>query len=204
MNGKTYGDHVRAELRQRRADAIEREPDPALSARLLRGRLEGARSGKHQSGPAPYGYERDRGRFLVVCEREAELVRFMFRVYPKVRSLRRLAEMLAKWRTRQGKRWSRAGIAWILGNETYLGKVHFGPVRVAEGTHDALVSPIVFNVVQALRRKLDKHRARAARPRGRGKDGAVRSDPGGLDGGRGAEAEAGSLGALDGASDHAR
>lgn len=136
-----------------------------IAERLLRGREAGARAGKHQSGPAPYGYRRDYARrcnegvLLVPDEHEAEVVRMIFREYLRLRSMKRLIKLLDEQglRTRRGKRWSRAGVSWILKNDTYVGRVHFGKIR-ARGKHDSIVPPIVFNKVQKLIRHNNKRK----------------------------------------------
>jgi site-specific DNA recombinase len=136
-----------------------------LAERLLRGREAGARAGKHQSGPAPYGYRRDYGSrgqdgvLLKVDEAECEIVRYIFREYLRVRSMKRLIELLEErhCKTRRGKCWSRAGVSWILKNDTYVGRVHFGSIRT-RGRHTPIVSPIIFNKVQKLIRQNDKRK----------------------------------------------
>lgn len=131
----------------------------AIALRLLRGREAGARAGRVQSGPCPFGYRRDYSRrnkrvgapILVVHEPEAEIVRLIFREYLRLRSMKKLIKLLEDLGhgSRRGKRWSRAGIAWILKNDTYRGRVHFGAIRT-RGEHEAIVAPIVFNKAQAL------------------------------------------------------
>lgn len=134
-----------------------------VAERLLRGREAGARAGKHQSGPAPYGYRRDYtkrcsdGVKLVPDEVESEVVQMIFREYLRLRSMKRLIKLLDEQglRTRRNKRWSRAGVSWILKNDTYIGRVHFGDIRV-KGQHDSIVAPITFNKVQQLIRVNNK------------------------------------------------
>ena len=136
-----------------------------IAERLLKGREAGARAGKHQSGPAPYGYRRDytrrgsEGVLLVPDDHEAEVVRMIFREYLRLRSMKRLIKLLDEMglRTRRGKRWSRAGVSWILKNDTYVGRVHFGKIR-ARGRHDSIVPPIVYNKVQKLIRLNNKRK----------------------------------------------
>lgn len=145
-------------------------PRKALSVaeRLLRGREAGARAGKHQSGPAPYGYVRDytersnKGVRLQIHPEEAEVVRTIFKEYLRRKSMKRLIEFLDAQglRTRRLKQWSRAGVSWILKNETYLGRVHFGKIR-AKGQHPAIISPIIFNKVQKLIKKNNKRGGKA-------------------------------------------
>lgn len=134
-----------------------------VAQRLLRGREEGARAGKHQSGPAPFGYRRDyskrsaEGVRLVPDEAEADVVKMIFREYLRLRSMKRLIKLLDEQglKTRRGKQWSRAGVSWILKNDTYIGRVHFGDIRV-KGQHESIVAPITFNKVQQLIRVNNK------------------------------------------------
>jgi hypothetical protein len=134
----------------------QNHPSP-VSLRLFYGRCAGARAGKHQSGPAPYGYMRDysnrktNGPRLQIHPEEASVVQTIFKEYLRRRSMKRLIEFLDAQglRTRRRKQWSRAGVSWILKNETYLGRVHFGNIR-ARGQHPAIISPIIFNKAQKL------------------------------------------------------
>ena len=128
--------------------------------RLLRGREKGASRGRHQSGTVPYGYRRDRcsgkseAGMLEIEPEESDVVRAIFREYLERRSISGVIQFLNENEklTRNGKRWSKAGVAWILKNETYVGKVHFGKIR-AIGKHPAIISPIMFDRVQAVIRK---------------------------------------------------
>lgn len=134
----------------------------ALTERLLKGRVEGAQNGRHQAGPAPFGYVRRyslAGTELVPDPVEADLVRYIFREYLRVRSMKKLVELLDSKgiKTRRGKKWSRAGISWILSNDTYVGRVHFGTVHT-RGVHTPLVAPITFNKVQKLIGANDKRK----------------------------------------------
>lgn len=141
-----------------------------IAERLLRGREAGAKAGKHQSGPAPFGYRRDyskrnsEGVMLVPEPEEAEVVKLIFREYLRLRSMKRLIKLLDDrgLRTRRGKRWSRAGVSWILKNDTYVGRVHFGDIHV-KGRHESIVAPILFNKVQKLIRANNK-RNRKGKP----------------------------------------
>jgi len=163
------------------------EPEPAprdegdrrrkIAQRLLKGREAGAKAGKHQSGPAPYGYRRDYSRrgsdgvLLVPDEHEAEIVKLIFREYLRLRSMKRLIKLLDDkgLKTRRGKRWSRAGVSWILKNDTYIGRVHFGSIR-AKGRHESIISPIVFNRVQKLIQANNKRNRGVVSAKGAGKE----------------------------------
>jgi len=135
----------------------------SVGERLFLGRVRRAERGYHQSGPAPYGYKRpwrksgERRPSLELRTKEAETVVVIFRQYLKLKSLRRVIAHLNSIgsRTRRGKEWSRAGLSWILKNETYLGRVHFGEIK-AKGKHPAIIAPIIFNKVKKLMRKNNK------------------------------------------------
>lgn len=65
---------------------MSRREYKTINRRLVRGRLASAREGKWVSGVAPYGYERvriknDKGWTLRPVEEEADIVRFIFRLY---------------------------------------------------------------------------------------------------------------------------
>lgn len=127
------------------------EESRSVAQRLYMGRIEGARNGEHQSGPAPYGYKRNKARRLSQCPKEAPIVRRLFIRYLQLGSTTRLKrELKAEGiKTRRGREWSTAGLVWILRNETYLGRTHFADVR-CNGTHTAIIAPIVFNKVGIL------------------------------------------------------
>lgn len=86
--------------RRREREVTEATRRRAIAERLLRGREAGARAGKHQSGPAPYGYRRDysqrstHGVLLVPDEEEGAVVQLIFREYLRLRSMKRLIKLL--------------------------------------------------------------------------------------------------------------
>lgn len=141
--------YVKRELAKARRRKFSKEL--SVAERLLAGRKRAAEKGYHQSGPAPYGYRRnyrnkERHCQLELHPKESPIVAEIFREYLKKKSIAKVMKHLAKQgsKTRRGRDWSRAGISWILKNETYLGRVHFGDVR-AKGNHPPIISQIVFN-----------------------------------------------------------
>lgn len=65
---------------------MSRREYKTINRRLVRGRLSSAQEGKWVSGVAPYGYERvritgDKGWTLRPVEEQADIVRFIFRLY---------------------------------------------------------------------------------------------------------------------------
>ncbi|RMG13704.1 MAG: recombinase family protein [Planctomycetota bacterium] len=183
QNGKAVlvADDETAEALAERKKKVPPKPKPPrrederarrrkIAERLFKGREAGAKAGKHQSGPAPFGYRRDysqratEGVLLVPDPEEAEIVKMIFREYLRLRSMKRLIKLLDEkgLRTRRGKRWSRAGVSWILKNDTYVGRVHFGEIR-AKGRHEPIVPPILFNKVQKLIRANNKRNRKQIR-----------------------------------------
>lgn len=126
-------------------------PCPTRAASMLEGRRRSVREGFKGSGPVPYGYMRgvpEAGRATIVPDAaEAEVVRWIFTTYLRPgASIARLVVALneRRLRTRQGKVWSRAGVAWILKNPLYVGRVRFDGSET-RGRHRGLVSSIAFN-----------------------------------------------------------
>lgn len=131
-------------------DPEDPEDEPSLPAaeRLARGRARSAAAGRHQ-GPAPYGYHYVRS-LLVPKFPEAAVVQELFRLYLRLKSLKRVAAELefTGRRSPRGKLWSRAGLSWILQNPVYVGRIRYnGEIK---GKHQAIVAPSQFNKVQLL------------------------------------------------------
>ena len=116
-------------------------------AKVKRGQLNAVQQGRYGTGPAPYGYRRgnDGESPLVVDDREAEVVRTIFREYLNSRSTGKVVNYLHAKRiyTRKGNRWSRQAIAIILSNRTYRGRVSYGDVET-QGLHEAIIEPALF------------------------------------------------------------
>ena len=125
-------------------------------AKVKRGQLNSVQLGRYGTGPAPYGYRRgDSGeRPLVVDDREAEVVRTIFREYLRTRSTGKVVEYLhgRGIYTRKGNKWSRQAIAIILSNRTYRGRVSYGDIET-QGSHLAIIEPALFYKANALREK---------------------------------------------------
>ncbi len=145
--------------------AVDAEEVERVRVRTLRSHERLAAEGR-PSGGRPYGYQvarDDQGRpTLAVDPFEAEVVRTIFKEYLRRKSMKRVIEHLESRgsMTSRGKGWSRAGLAWILKNETYVGRVHFGKIR-AKGQHPAIISPIIFNKVQKLIRNNNRRGGRS-------------------------------------------
>ncbi len=133
-------------------------------AKVKRGQLTAVQQGRYGTGPAPYGYRRGGPgeKPLVVDDREAEVVRIIFREYLSTRSTGKVVDYLHAKRifTRKGNKWSRQAIAIILSNRTYRGRVSYGDVET-EGLHEPIIEPALFYKANALKeRKRRKRRPR--------------------------------------------
>lgn len=130
-------------------------------AKVKRGQLSAVQQGRYGTGPAPYGYRRglDGEPPLVVDDREAEVVRMVFREYLNTRSTGKVVEFLHSRNifTRKGNRWSRQAIAIILSNRTYRGRVSYGNVET-EGLHDPIIEPALFYKANAVKERKRRRR----------------------------------------------
>jgi hypothetical protein len=125
-------------------------------AKVKRGQLNAVQQGRYGTGPAPYGYRRGRDgeKPLVVDDREAEVVRIVFREYLRHRSTGKVVSYLHSRGifTRKGNKWSRQAIAIILSNRTYRGRVSYGEVET-EGQHEPIIEPALFYKANALKER---------------------------------------------------
>lgn len=137
-------------------------------AKVKRGQLNAVQQGRYGTGPAPYGYRRgaDGERPLVVNDREAEIVRTIFREYLSTRSTGKVVNHLHARGiyTRKNNKWSRQAIAIILSNRTYRGRVSYGNVET-QGLHDPVIEPALFYKANQV-----KERKRRRKRRGRDED----------------------------------
>ena len=125
-------------------------------AKVKRGQLTSVQQGRYGTGPAPYGYRRglDGEKPLVVDDREAEVVRMIFREYLVTRSTGKVVNYLHSKSifTRKGNKWSRQAIAIILSNRTYRGRVSYGDLET-EGLHEPIIEPALFYKANALKER---------------------------------------------------
>ncbi len=132
-------------------------------AKVKRGQLQAVQQGRYGTGPAPYGYRRgEEGEPpLVIDDREAEVVRAIFREYLRTRSTGKVVDYLHSRNiyTRKGNKWSRQAIAIILSNRTYRGRVSYGNVET-QGVHPPIIDPALFYKANALRQR--KRRTRGS------------------------------------------
>lgn len=130
---------------------LEREQ---IKERTKMGRLARAKAGLYQGGgyiPIGYNYDPSIGK-LVVNPYEAQQVQKIFEWYLAGLSLQAIEDRLkaAGYTNRYSSYNSWTGIRYMLENETYLGRIHFGDV-VVENAHEAIISEEQFNAVQRMR-----------------------------------------------------
>ncbi len=155
LHGKTDMGHRLEESNIVRVGAVRHGGDRSEhGSKVKRGQLTAVQQGRYGTGPAPYGYRRgdDETKPLLIHDREAEVVRMIFREYLRTKSTGKVVEYLQskKIRTRKGNRWSRQAVAIILSNRTYRGRVSYGEIET-EGLHEPIIEPALFYKVIAIR-----------------------------------------------------
>jgi site-specific DNA recombinase len=127
--------------------------------------------GMWMGGVPPLGYDL-RDRRLVVNKAEAETVRFIFRLYLELKTVRRVREELGR-RSIVSKQWvsrgnvrhggfpfGRGALYHVLANPIYLGEIRHRSVTYP-GHHEAIIEREIWERVQEMLSK------KAAHPRGR-------------------------------------
>jgi hypothetical protein len=141
-------------------------------SKVKRGQLTAVQQGRYGTGPAPYGYRRgeDGERPLEIDDREAEVVRTIFREYLRTRSTGRVVQYLHSRNimTRKKNKWSRQAIAIILSNRTYRGRVTYGEVET-QGLHDPIIDPALFYKANAVRERKRRSAKKVRRSADNGK-----------------------------------
>ena len=150
-----------ATLEKTEAESPDSSGRLSHGAKVKRGQLGAVQQGRYGTGPAPYGYRRGKEgeKPLAVDDREAEVVRMIFREYLHSRSTGKVVSHLYSRGvlTRKGNRWSRQAIAIILSNRTYRGRVTYGDIET-QGIHDPIIEPALFYKANALKERKRRHR----------------------------------------------
>jgi site-specific DNA recombinase len=128
--------------------------------------------GMWMGGTPPLGYDLHDRRRLVVNKAEAETVRLIFKLYLKLKTLRRVREELDRrsivskqWVSRQNVRhggfsFGRGALYHLLANPIYVGAIRHKNVAYP-GQHEAIIEKEIWQRVQEMLSK------KAAHPRGR-------------------------------------
>jgi len=124
--------------------------------KVKRGQLNAVQHGRYGTGPAPYGYRRGNQdeRPLEIDDREAEVVRIIFREYLRTRSTGKVVQYLKSKnvQTRKKNDWSRQAIAIILSNRTYRGRVSYGDIET-QGLHPPIIEPALYYKANSVRKR---------------------------------------------------
>ncbi|MFA5146792.1 MAG: recombinase family protein [Candidatus Omnitrophota bacterium] len=125
------------------------------------------KKGQWMGGRPALGYNLDKENHkIVINEAEARIIREMFDLYTKERSLLSVAMILNKrgYRTKQylrkgkmsgGVPFKATSMQLMLRNMLYIGKINYKGKQVYQGQHEAIISEEVFNKVQTI---LDENR----------------------------------------------
>lgn len=132
--------------------------------KVKRGQLNAVQRGRYGTGPAPYGYRRgnEGERPLEIDDREAEVVRTIFREYLRTRSTGKVVQYLNAKNilTRKNNNWSRQAIAIILSNRTYRGRVSYGEIET-EGLHPPIIEPALYYKANSIRKRKQRKSKKA-------------------------------------------
>ena len=130
------------------------------------------KKGMWMGGVVPLGYDAQEGK-LLVNEKEAETVHYIFRRYlqlgsitPLIQDLKAKGHKTKSWVTKSGKfhapnDFNKSSLYRILGNPIYTGKIKHKAIDcLYDGQHEAIVEQALWDKVQAL---LQKNAAQKAR-----------------------------------------
>ena len=112
-----------------------------IQERTMMGRAAKANEGGYAGGKPPLGYRGENGRLVIVPE-EAEIIKLIFKMRDKGKTLKGIAETLNTkgYRTRRGGKFGHSSVQAILNNEdTYRGMYKYG----ANGTDEVVHEPIL-------------------------------------------------------------
>lgn len=138
-----------------------------LSENVKLGMTQRAKEGSWNGGVV-FGYDSIE-KELIINPKEAEIVQLIFTLYVEGKGLKAMANHLNKvgYRTKRNKHFSINGIAIILDNPVYIGKIRWLQVEnwdkkrkrgknpnpiIVDGKHDAIISDELWNIAQARRK----------------------------------------------------
>lgn len=129
-------------------EAMAEEYSRQLSQNVRRGIRQNAEKHLTIGGYTPLGYRVENKR-LVVDEKEAEIVRFVFRSYADGMTKTEIAKECNRrgWRTKTGRPFTVNSFAIMLKNPTYIGTYTFKDEITVEGAIPAIVDGATFEKV---------------------------------------------------------
>ena len=117
-----------------------------IKERTRAGMLKKAQSGSWPGGAVPFGYKNGQEYGLQVSEDEAAIVRRIFELYVEGKEgSSAICDILnaAGYRKRNGKKFDRKAVLFILRNPFYLGQFRWQK-QIFDGEHDSIVSVEIF------------------------------------------------------------
>lgn len=132
----------------------------SLAENVRHGMAQLVKQGKWHGGPTPLGYDLQDGR--LIPNGQADLVRRIYGMYASGLGVRSICSTLNAegMRTPRGYEWSVHPVSHILRNPIYAGRIAYGlrdakqrkrpggPLLIAEGEHDGVVEPELWQQVQ--------------------------------------------------------
>lgn len=124
-----------------------------LRREVVKGKRGRAKAGLTNASQLPWGYVREDNGQDVIDEEKRDAVQAVFQMYATgAYSFRSLATALNELHPRDDCPWSRYNVAYLLRNPFYTGQVqHHG--QLYPGQHEAIISPELFERVQAAHRQ---------------------------------------------------
>jgi site-specific DNA recombinase len=141
------------------ASAAELESD-LVSQRVKLGMYGLARDLKWPNKHPPLGYQKKQDKRLVIDEEEQRIVKSIFNLYIKERSMPEVAFILNQkgLTTRQGGSWCRQSVAKILQNELYIGKYRVADFEKTVEEYRILPDEIFNEAVEVRYRFRNSHK----------------------------------------------
>jgi len=135
------------------ASAAELERD-LIRERARMGMHALARQKRWPNKLPPLGYDLDEDGRLKVNKKEAELVRRIFNLYLKHKSMPHVAYLLNKegLKTKRGKNWSAVAVKKVLDNEIYIGRYRVAGIDEKVEEY-AIINEDTFSKVAEIRKK---------------------------------------------------
>lgn len=170
---KIYDPKNESDLRQIRFEMfLSREEFESIKSRLVGSKRTYAMQGKFMGGNAPYGYQTDKKKMILVPDDEkAKIVQLIFNLYlglgfDKTRGFRAIANYLTRLGIESpsgNKSWGIATVKNILSNPAYIGEIRYRQTEsfngkkvqrdesehiVVEDAHEAIIEKEIWDKAQ--------------------------------------------------------
>jgi len=121
-----------------------------ISERTKDKMLERAKKGMWNGGVPPFGYKRENKK-LVLCPKEAEIIKSIFEKYIETKSLAKVYQFLKNQniRNRQGNPFYKTVLGYLLRNPVFAGKIKYAG-EIYQGNHQVIISEEIFAIAQKI------------------------------------------------------